>query len=213
MTRKSSEVRKQEIIQATMEIIAEKGIQNFTMTTLAKRIGITDGALYKHFKNKKDILMSMVAEVSRSLSTFMNPQVAMYDDPLEKLQNILRLHLEYLEKHKGVPRILFSEAIHTTDQDAKRLMYSGISHYLDVIRGILYRAIQEGQVRQDLDIDVAATVFLGLIQGNVILWSLSDFAFPLAERYTALWQVFTEGLLKSKNEGTQPAIVETHYNE
>jgi AcrR family transcriptional regulator len=198
MARKSSEVRKQEIIQATMEIIAKQGIQNFTMATLAKRIGITDGALYKHFKSKKEILMSMVAEVFRRLSTFMNPQVALYDDPMDKLQNILRLHLEYLEKHQGVPRILFSEAVHTTDQDAKRLMYSGISHYLDVIRGILYRAIQEGQVRQDLDIDIAATAFLGLIQGNVILWSLSDFAFPLAERHAALWQVFTEGLWRSE---------------
>jgi AcrR family transcriptional regulator len=203
MTRKSSEVRKQEIIQATMEIIAEKGIQNFTMTTLAKRIGITDGALYKHFKSKKEILISMVAEVSRSLSTFMGPQVAMYDDPIEKLQNILRLHLEYLEEHKGVPRILFSEAVHITDQDAKKLMYSGISHYLDFIRGILYRAIQEGRVRQDLDIDVAATAFLGLIQGNVILWSLSDFSFPLAERHAALWQVFAEGLWNDTDDVEQ----------
>ena len=75
MTRKNSEVRQHEIIQATMEIIAEQGIQNFTMATLAKRIGITDGALYKHFTSKKDILMSMVAEVIRGLSTFMNPMV------------------------------------------------------------------------------------------------------------------------------------------
>lgn len=194
MKRKDSETRKQEIVQATMEIIAEEGIQNLTMTRLAKRIGMTDGALYKHFSSKKEIIIAMVEEVQKTLSTFMSPQVAMYDDPIEKLQNVLRIHLEYLEQHKGIPRILFSEAVHGGDSDAKRMMRSGVSNYLDFIRGILYRAIQEGRIRKDLDVDVAATVFLGLVQGNVIVWSLSDFSFPLAERHAALWNIFAESL-------------------
>jgi AcrR family transcriptional regulator len=202
MSRKDSAIRKQEIIQATMEIVAEEGIQNLTMARLAKRTGITDGALYKHFGSKQEIVLAMVQEVQNSLSAFMRPQVAQYDDPLEKLQNVLRLQLEYLEQHKGVPRILFSEAVHAGNSEAKRLMRSGISNYLDFIRGILYRGIQEGQVRKDLDVDAAVTAFLGLVQGNVIVWSLSDFSFPLAERHAALWNVFAGSLWSSPQTET-----------
>ena len=197
MARKSSETRRQEIVQATMEIVAEDGIQNLTMARLAKRIGITDGALYKHFGSKHEIVLAMVEEIQKTLSAFMSPQVVKYDDPLEKLQNVLRLQLEYIEQHKGVPRILFSEAVHAGNSEAKRQMRSGISNYLDFIRGILYRGIQEGRVRKDLDVDAAATAFLGLVQGNVIVWSLSDFSFPLAERHAALWSVFAGSLCSS----------------
>lgn len=204
MVRKNSETRKQEIIQATMGIIAEEGIQNLTMARLAEEIGITDGALYKHFNSKKEILIAMVKEIQKSFLTFMNPQVALSDDPLEKLHTILRLHLEFLEQHKGVPRILFSEAVHAGDNDVKQLMHSGVSNYLDFIRGILYRAIQTGHIRKDLDIDAAATAFLGLIQGNLIVWSLSDFSFPLAARHAALWQVFAESL-RDPPEALKPA--------
>jgi len=203
MVRKNSETRKQEIIQATMEIIAEEGIQNLTMARLAEEIGITDGALYKHFNSKKEILLATVKEIQKSFSTFMSPQVALSDDPLEKLQTILRLHLEFLEQHKGVPRILFSEAVHVGDNDVKRLMHSGVSNYLDFIRGILLRAIQDGQIRKDLDIDAATTAFFGLIQGNLIVWSLSDFSFPLAARHAVLWQVFAESLWNSPEANNQ----------
>ena len=177
-----------------MEIVAEEGIQNLTMARLAKQIGITDGALYKHFRSKKEILLAMVAKIQASFVTFMSPQVEQFDDPLEKLQNMLRLHLEFIEQHKGIPRILFSEAVHVGDNDVKRLMHSGVSNYLDHIRGILHRAIQTGHIRQDLDIDAAATAFLGLIQGSLIVWSLADFSFPLAAQHAALWQVFVESL-------------------
>ncbi len=197
MKRKSSEIRQQEIIQATMRIIAKDGIQNLTMAKLAKQIGITDGALYKHFTSKKEILLAMVKEVQTSFSMFMTPQMEGSDDPIKKLRAFLRLHLEFLEQHKEVSRILFSEAIHVGDEDVKHLMHSGVSNYLDFIRGILYRAVQDGRVRQDLDIDAAATAFLGLIQGNLMVWSLSDFSFSLAARHTALWKVFAEGLWAS----------------
>lgn len=194
MQRKSSETRKQEIIQATMEIVAKEGIQKLTMARLAEQIGITDGALYKHFRSKKEIVLAMVAKTQASFLAFMNPQVELSDDPVEKLQNMLRLHLEFIEQHKGIPRILFSEAVHVGDNDVKRLMHSGVSNYLDLIRGILHRAIQTGHIRQDLDIDAAATAFLGLIQGSLIVWSLADFSFPLAARHAALWHVFAESL-------------------
>ena len=203
MRRKDSEARKQEIIQATMEIVAEEGIQNLTVARLAKRIGITDGALYKHFSSKKEIIMAMVETIQHAFSTFMSPEVALYDDPVEKLQNILRLHLEFLEHHRGVPRLLFSEAVHVGDNDTKQLMHSGVSNYLDFIRGILYRASVVPAPPHPSPVDVASTAFLGLVQGNVIVWSLSDFSFPLAEKHTALWQVFAESLW-SCPEATEP---------
>lgn len=177
-----------------MEIVAEEGVQNLTMARLAKRIGITDGALYKHFDSKKAIIMAMADQTQRAFFTFIVPEAAHYDDPFEKLRHILRLHLEFLEQHKGMPRILFSDFVHVGDTDTKRIMRNAISNYLDLVRGILHRAIQEGRVRRDLDVDAAATAFLGLVQGCMIVWSLSDFAFPLAERHAALWNVFAESL-------------------
>ncbi len=194
MARENSEDRKGQIIQAAMEIISEEGVQKLTMMQISKRVGVTDAALYKHFRNKKEIILAMIDEVGRALTTFISQQVASYANPVEKLQQVLKLHLAYLERNKGIPRILFSEAIHVQDPDLKKRTATMINNYMDLIHGILYRAVQEGHVRKDLEIDAAAIAFLGLIQGSVILWSLNDFSFSLAERHTALWRVFAESL-------------------
>lgn len=194
MTRKSTGERQQEIIQAAMEIISEEGVQGLTMIKLANRIGLTDAALYKHFNSKKEILMAMINEIGNTLNTFITQQVSFYDDPLDKLKNILRLHLLYLEKNKGIPRILFSEDIHINDSDLKKRMYTMIKNYLDLIRGILYRAIQEKKVRPTLDIDATAIVFLGIIQGSIISWLISDFSYSVSGKFESLWNVFFNGL-------------------
>ena len=194
MAKENSSDRKQQIIMAAMKIISEQGIQKLTMKQIAGHVGISDAALYRHFENKKAILMAMIDEIGKNLTGFIAQRVASFDDPVEKLQNLLRLHLKFVEQNKGIPRILFSEEIHINEPDLKKRTATMIKNYLDMIQGILYRAVQEGKVRTDLNIEAAATAFLGLIQGSIILWSLDEYSHSIADRHESLWSVYTGSL-------------------
>ena len=89
MLLKNSKSRKQQIARAAMEIIAEEGMHNLVMVKIAKRVGVTDAALYKHFKSKKDILFYMIEDIEK---------MRMEDAHLEEL----KLSGPELEEHKAM---------------------------------------------------------------------------------------------------------------
>lgn len=186
--------RKQQIITAAMEIISESGAQNLTMLAIAERLGISDAALYRHFRSKFDLLRAMIEHFGRDLIGTLSAAVAAIDDPLVKLQHVLQHHLHYLEANRGVPRLIFSEAVHQHNPELQRSVLSIINHYVDFIQGILLRAVTQGKMRKDLDLETTAFAFIGLIQATCFIWSLSDYNFPLADRAQRLWKVFSESL-------------------
>ncbi len=186
--------RKEQIIAAALKIISEEGVANLTMMKIAQKIGISDAALYRHFENKHEIMRGLIETMGRSLMANISAAVADSDDPIAKLKKILALHLAYLEKNRGIPRLIFSEAVHQNDPVLRQTLWEMINNYLDLIRGILRRAKAEGRVKEDINIEASALGFLGLVQATAFLWSLSDFSFSISAKAPALWRVFAESL-------------------
>ncbi|NIR52012.1 TetR family transcriptional regulator [candidate division KSB1 bacterium] len=190
----SSNNRKDQIVFAALEIISEEGAKKLTMKKIAEKIGISDAALYRHFKNKRQIMQAMIEKVGQSLTGSISTAVANIENPVEKLREILRIHLSYLENNKGIPRLVFSEEVHQNDPMLRSSVLRMVNHYLDLIRGILVRARETGQIRSDIDVEATAIGFLGLVQAMALLWSLSGFQFEISEKAPALWRVFSESL-------------------
>ncbi|MCI0695412.1 TetR/AcrR family transcriptional regulator [candidate division KSB1 bacterium] len=186
--------RKEQIIHAALKIISEEGVANLTMMKIAQKIGISDAALYRHFKNKHEIMRGVIETMGRNLTANMSVAVSDIDDPIAKLKKILGIHLAYLEKNRGIPRLIFSEAVHQNDPVLRKTLLQMVNSYLDLIRGILRRAKAEGRVKEDINIEAGAIGFLGLVQATALLWSLSDFSFSISKKAPALWRVFAESL-------------------
>lgn len=186
--------RKEQIISAALQIISEEGTKHLTMMRIARKVGITDAALYRHFKSKHELMLEMIHSTGRELSAAISHAAAHVEDPIEKLKKILHVHLEYLERHRGIPRLVFSEAVHQHDPMLRKAVLGVTNHYIDLVRGVLIRAIENGQVKSDIDTETTAFAFLGLVQTTCFVWSLSEFSFPISERAPSLWKVFAESL-------------------
>ena len=186
--------RKEQIIATALQIISEGGTKQLTMMRIARKIGITDAALYRHFKSKHELMHEMIRSTGRDLNAAISHAAAGADDPLKKLKKILQAHLDYLEQHRGIPRLVFSEAVHQHDPVLRKAVLGIIHHYIDLVRGVLIRAIEKGQVKSDIDTETTAFAFLGLIQTTCFVWSLSEFSFPISQRAPSLWKVFAESL-------------------
>jgi len=111
MSRKSSAERQQEIVQAVLSLIAEQGIQGVTMTRIADRVGITEAALYRHFRGKMEIVAATIDTTFDELYAILTVS-ADGGTTCEMLKNVLTAHLRFIEKHPGMARILFSDEVH-----------------------------------------------------------------------------------------------------
>ncbi len=186
-------LRQQEIAEAARRIIFEKGVENLTVREIAKKMGVTDGALYRHFRSKNEILDLLIEDIEDSLLCVINEAADKSTDPITKLENIFFSHLNYAEKRKGITFILMASL---KDKKMQRKMFGVISKYLNLIKSILRQGIDEGVFRIDIQLDSVSITFLGMIQGMVSVWGLSGYRYSLTkDRRIGMFNAFKRSIV------------------
>lgn len=194
-THESTLVRRQEIIDCARKIMATRGAHGLTTREIAHGVGLTEGALYRHFRSKRGVLLGLIDEIEETLFECIERAKEEGDPPLEQLANILREHLSYTERRRGVSFIVISEVLSNGDRQLRHRMRSVVERYLKTVEGILQEGIQSGQISPTIDPKAAAIALFGLVQGTVTLWHFTAREVPLAQRHEALWEVYRDGIV------------------
>ncbi|MFN3531289.1 MAG: TetR/AcrR family transcriptional regulator [Candidatus Brocadia sp.] len=84
--RKSTAIRKQQIVDIIRSIISSKGIEHVTISEIAGKIGATKGAIYRHFKSKRDILSLLIDNIEETLMEALD-NAMVEKDPIQNLKN------------------------------------------------------------------------------------------------------------------------------
>ena len=88
------ESRKQEIVNAAAVLFKEKGYSAVTMRDLATAMGIKAASLYNHIQSKQEILSTIIIELAEEFTTGMNQIVNSNQNSIEKLKNLISLHID-----------------------------------------------------------------------------------------------------------------------
>lgn len=104
--RKPTEVRRTEIADAALRVMAEQGGRRFTARALADEVGVTDGALFRHFPNMDAIVDAVVERMETRLFSAASPADA---DPIDRLGAFFRSRVAVLLAHPHLTRLLFSD--------------------------------------------------------------------------------------------------------
>jgi AcrR family transcriptional regulator len=186
-----TEVRREQITQATFDIIAHQGVKGLTVSAIAKKVGVSEGNLYRHFKNKDEILRQAIENVGAGLhENLKRIQDATSDEPLLKLRNLFRLHLYYIEKNGGIPRLVFSEEIHLGNHEFRKILLNAINSYVTGVESFIREGQTNGSIHRDADASALALIFIGMIQMSTLKWSLNGFSFSLVDEGMRLWDNF-----------------------
>jgi len=147
--------------------------------------------IIEHFKSKNEMLLFMVDIIEKILIDRLKEHSKQFKDPLERLKNILSFQFRFIEQNKGIPRILFSEALQFKDDKLKSKITNILNQYLNLIKGTLSEAKKSGSIKSAADTDTIAFLFMGMIQSTVILWTLGGCKFSLQQKEQSLWKGFS----------------------
>jgi len=171
--------RQKDIINAATELIGERGVQRLTTKSLAARIGFSEPALYRHFKDKNEILRSILLHFKGEMGAGLQSIVHSDLPGIEKLKEIISFQFDFFVKFPAVIMVIFSE---TSFQDNKSLSKT-VKTILDEKRLMVYEIIKSGQkagnIRKDLDYTQIANIIMGSMRVTVLNWRLSDYSFDL----------------------------------
>jgi TetR/AcrR family transcriptional regulator len=167
-TRLPTEERQAEIVAAALRLARDSSPALITTTDIASAVGLTQGAVFKHFPTKDAIWVAAVQWVRGELIQSLKAAAAEAPTPLDGLSAMFRTHVDFVVAHPGVPRLIFHELQQPADSATKQEVRGLLQGYRRLLLETLERAVMLGQVIADLDREAAATTFVGLIQGLVM---------------------------------------------
>lgn len=155
-------------VEAVIELAAEQNPNDITTAAIAQRMGLTQGALFRHFPNKDAILQAVMAWVAERLLARVDEAMLGAASGVAALEAIFMAHIDFVAQHPGVPRIIFGELQRAGETAPKRMVQTLIRHYGERLHRLIDEGKAQGELDAALDTQAAATLFIGTIQGLVM---------------------------------------------
>lgn len=180
MARLSTTERQEQIIDEAIRIIHEQGYSALSIRELAKSVGISEPAIYRHFDSKEAIILAILGRVEQ-IGKDIQKQLKQLTDPRQKIEKFIELQLGFLEQNPEITSVIFSEDIFQPNGAVKDKIKALIQGRFQMILNMINQAKSQGLV-VDANAEDLATVILGYIRMTVLDWRSSNFAFSLTSR-------------------------------
>lgn len=190
LEKKSTRVRKEEIIQAALEVVGKNGVRALTIAAIAASAGMSEANIYRHFSGKDDIYSAVAEFIGSSVMSNASAIAGGSRKPLEKLETIYFSHVALIIEHPGIPRFVFSDDIHLGQRNLADTLALRIGTYIETITGVIAAGIAEGDLKPDLSSRETALTLLGMIQFTALRWTISNASFQIRPEAEKLWQNF-----------------------
>ncbi len=192
-----AEQRKALTVQTVIELAARMDPSRITTARIAEHMGLTQGALFRHFPDKQSLWAAVMEWVAATLMQRLARAQAGHGSPLETLEAMFHAHLAFVAEHPGVPRMLFGELQQSEDTPAKQLAREMLGQYRAQVKARLEQAIETQEIPADTDLDAAAVLFIGMLQGLVMQALLNDNPGQMRQQGQAVFALFRQGLAQT----------------
>jgi len=189
-----TEVRRDQLTDATLAVVADHGLRGLSLAAVARRVGLTPSAIYRHFASKDAMLDAVLDRIRERLHDAIAAARAESADPVEALHRLLERHTQLVRHNRALPRVVLSDDYHLGHPERRQRLLSVFSGYLDGVARIIRQGQRLGSIRSDVNARSLAILFLGLIQPAGVLWTLSDGRFDVTGHARATWPVFEQAI-------------------
>ena len=171
--------RQIEIIHAATELIGEKGIQNLTTKSLAERMQFSEPALYRHFKDKNQILSSVILFFKEELKKKVDEIQLGRGSGREKMEKIVEFLFGHFRIKPAVVMVIFAETSFQFDEGLSKAVHELLVSMKSRFIRIIEIGQQDGSVRSDIEPSALVNIFMGGIRFTVLQWRISNFSTDL----------------------------------
>lgn len=183
--------RQRQIINVSLELIAEGGIQSLTIKNLAKRIGFAESAIYRHYENKIQILLAILDYFRQSSEAVFRKEMETQASAIEKIDKLFLSHFIKFSENPSLVAVIFSEEIFRNEDALTEKVAAIMTDNVAVLKSIVESGQRDGEIRKDVDAGHLSVIIMGSLRMFVKQWHMTNNGFDLTER--------GKGLIKSIN--------------
>ena len=192
MTKPRPGERREFILQTLARMLEERQGERISTAALAKAVGVSEAALYRHFTSKARMFEALLEFIEESLFTRITRILADEKDTLRRLQAVLLLVLGFAEKNPGMARILYGDIL-TGETERLRRRAAQIYERLETQ---LKQVLREGELHGGRRYAVADTAALlaAVIEGRIARFVRSDYRLAPAAGWEQQWELLHAGI-------------------
>jgi AcrR family transcriptional regulator len=146
--------RRSELLRIAATLFAERGFKNTTVRDIAEAAGILSGSLYHHFDSKESMIDEILSTFQEELFAAYDAVLASDDDARTKLDRVVRLSFEAIDRHPAEVAIFQNEADYLGTYPRFGYLADRGAQSRNVWVTLLREGVETGVLRADLDIDL-----------------------------------------------------------
>jgi AcrR family transcriptional regulator len=197
-TKQRTELRQASLIEAALQLASQRSPADITTADLAQAVGITQGAVFRHFASKEAIWLAALDWVTDTLMAQLHAAAAKAQnrtpDALAALHAVFLTHVDFVLTHPGVPRLIFQELQSANDTALKLRVRALMQRYRQLLLNLLQLAQTQKGLRADIDLKAAAVLFIGSIQGLVMQALISNDLPAMAAQAPSVFAIYQRGV-------------------
>ena len=194
-TKQRTQDRQIGLVQAALELAAQKSPAEITTAELAQAVGITQGAVFKHFQSKQAIWVAVMEAVQQDLMTRLQTEVTAHiaaGGALTALKAVFTAHIDFVLQYPGVPRLIFQELQHAKPTALKDRAQALMLAYRQLVVGLLDQARTQEHISPHIDTHAASALFMGAIQGLVMQSMMAGTLAGMKTQALKVYDILTE---------------------
>ncbi len=170
---------------ATIAMIAERGLHQWKTAELARRVGISEPTLFRHFKSKRDILTAAV----RTETAMLQKTVAGFEgtgDGWARATGLVLSVLSFLEATGGGPLVILTGQLSGATPATRKEILKSVSALRGRLTMLFEVAVEELGQRGAVNSEDLADLSIAIVQSSALRWVMSDRSFPAQARARAM---------------------------
>jgi AcrR family transcriptional regulator len=186
--------RRDEIVRVALDLAAQRGTDRVTTQDMANAMGLTQGAIFRHFATKDDIWLAVIDWIRGEVMERVEAAGSEGKGPLDALERMFYAHAGFIRQYPGVPRLMFSDLIHSQNPALKGRIQRILAGYETKLVALLTEAQLRGLADENLDVQGAAALFIGMVQGLAIRASILGPEQDVEAQARKVFAVFLNGV-------------------
>lgn len=194
MSTAQKKTRRQQILEALASMLEASPGARITTAALAKEVGVSEAALYRHFPSKSKMFEGLIEFIEETLFSKMSLILSNESKPFDRCEKILYLLLVFCERNPGITRLLTGDAL-TGETERLRVR---IGQLFDRLETQLRQVLRDAEVREGykfgLSVNATVNLMLATAEGRIAQFVRSQFKRAPTELWQQQWSYMVHGL-------------------
>ncbi|GGY57072.1 nucleoid occlusion factor SlmA [Bacterioplanes sanyensis] len=196
MTQSEKLSRRDQILQALVHMLETNPGARITTASLAKTVGVSEAALYRHFPSKAKMFEGLIAFIEETIFSRISRILQDLDGVDERCENTLTLILTFAEKNPGMCRLLSGDALAGETERLRIRIQQFFERIETQLRQILREAeMREGKVPVET-VSAAANLLTAVVEGRIRQYVRSEFEILPTTYWDEQWRLLQPNLLR-----------------